>query len=71
MLIILILSSYHRGFSYDMATLNKIPGPPTLPLVGNAYSLAVPHWEVKQLHDIDGNLHVKAIIIRVWRHHRS
>ncbi len=34
---------YLRGFRYDMATLNKIPGPKPLPVVGNAWELAVDH----------------------------
>jgi len=35
-----------RGFTYDEATMAKIPGPPGLPLVGNGWQLAVPHHEV-------------------------
>jgi hypothetical protein len=35
-----------RGFSYDMSKLSKIPGPPSLPIIGNGWDLAVPHHEV-------------------------
>ncbi len=40
---------YLRGFGYDMKALDRIPGPPGLPLVGNAWELAVDHTEFIQV----------------------
>ncbi len=41
-----LLVKYTRGFGYDAKALDKIPGPSSLPVLGNALDLAVDNSQV-------------------------